>query len=113
SMFGALTQGRLAALAALLFVALHAAAWPVAGWLIDIEDRPNCPERLTTILAGGAMLIVPWIIGQSMTDLTRTLYGRSDLELILSSPVEPRSLLASRALSIAIGAIASVGLLVA
>ena len=65
------------------------------------------------ILASGAMLIVPWIIGQSMTDLTRTLFGRSDLELILSSPVKPRSLLAARALSIAIGAVASVGLLLA
>ena len=65
------------------------------------------------ILASGAMLIVPWIIGQSMTDLTRTLFGRSDLELILSSPVKPRSLLAARALSIAIGAVAPVGLLLA
>jgi hypothetical protein len=113
SRFGALTPGRLGALAALLFTALHAAAWPVACWLIDVEDRPNGPERITMILASGAMLIVPWIIGQSMTDLTRMLFGRSDLELILSSPVEPRSLLAARALSLAIGAVASVGLLVA
>ena len=65
------------------------------------------------ILATGAMLIIPWIVAQSTTDLTRTLFGRSDLELILSSPVETRSLLAARALSIAIGAVASVGLLLA
>jgi hypothetical protein len=43
SRFGALTPGRLGALAALLFTALHAAAWPVACWLIDVEDRPNGP----------------------------------------------------------------------
>ena len=94
-------------------MALHAAAWPVAGWLIDIEDGPNGSERVTMILASGAMLIVPWIVGQSMTDLTRALFGRSDLELILSSPVQVHSLLAARALSIAVGAVASVGLLCA
>jgi ABC-2 type transport system permease protein len=48
-----------------------------------------------------------------MTALTRTLFGRSDLELILSSPVNARSLLAARAFSIAIDAVASVGLLLA
>ena len=48
-----------------------------------------------------------------MTELTRMLFGRSDLELILSSPVDAQSLLAARALSIAIDAVASVGLLLA
>ena len=113
SMFGAVSPGRLAAVAALLFAALHAAAWPVAGWLIEIEGGLNGAARITMILATGAMLIIPWIVAQSTTDLTRTLFGRSDLELILSSPVETRSLLAARALSIAIGAVASVGLLLA
>jgi ABC-2 type transport system permease protein len=94
-------------------MAFHAAAWSVAGWLIDIENGPNGPERVTVILASGAMLIVPWIVSQSMIELTRMLFGRSDLELILSSPVEAHSLLAARALSIAIGAVAPVGLLLA
>jgi ABC-2 type transport system permease protein len=113
SMFGAVSPVRLAAVAAAVFVALHAAAWPVAGWLIEIEGGPNGAAKITMILATGAMLIIPWIVAQSTTDLTRTLFGRSDLELILSSPVETRSLLAARALSIAIGAVASVGLLLA
>jgi ABC-2 type transport system permease protein len=113
SMFGSLSPGRLGAFAALLFVAFHAAAWPVAGWLIDIEDGPNGPERILAILASGAILIFPWIVAQSMTEFTRALFGRSDLDLILSSPVEARSLLAARASSIALGAIASVGILLA
>ena len=46
-----------------------------------------------------------------MTELTRTLFGRSDLELILSSPVSSRSLLGARALAIAMDAVASVGLI--
>ena len=113
SMFGALSPAGLATLIALLFVALHFAAWPVAGWLIAIEDGPDGLARMTAILASGVALILPWIIGQSTTEFTRTLFGRSDLELILSSPVDAHSLLAARALSIAIGAVASVGLLLA
>ena len=41
SMFGSLSLRSLAALIALLFVALHVAAYPVAGWLIGIEDGPD------------------------------------------------------------------------
>lgn len=113
SMFGSLSLRRLAAPTALLFVALHVAAYPIAGWLIGIEDGPDGVARVTAILASGAALILPWIVGQSITDFTRTLFGRSDLELILASPVDAHSLLAARALSISVGAVASVGLLLA
>jgi ABC-2 type transport system permease protein len=111
SMFGSLSLRRLAALIALLFVALHIAACPVAGWLIAIEDGPDGVVRITAILASGMALIVPWIVAQSIGDFTRTLFGRSDLELILASPVDAHALLAARALSISVGAVASVGLL--
>jgi hypothetical protein len=111
SMFGSLTPRGLGALIVLLFVALHVAAWPVAGWLIRVEDAPDGSARITAILAGGVALVLPWIVGQSITEFTRTLFGRSDLELLLASPVDAHALLAARALSIAIGAVASVGLL--
>jgi ABC-2 type transport system permease protein len=113
SMFGSLSLRRLAVLIALVFVALHIAAYPVAGWLIGIEDGPDGPARVTAILASGVALVLPWIIGQSIADFTRTLFGRSDLELILASPVDAHSLLAARALSISVGAVASVALLLA
>jgi ABC-2 type transport system permease protein len=113
SMFSSLSSRRLAALIALLFVALHFAAYPVAGWLIGIEDGPDGRMRLTAILAGGAALVFPWIVSQSIADFSRTLFGRSDLELILASPVDAHALLAARALSISVGAVASVGILLA
>jgi ABC-2 type transport system permease protein len=113
SMFGSLSLRRLTVLIALVFVALHIAAYPVAGWLIGIEDGPDGVARVTAILASGAALVFPWIVGQSIADFTRTLFGRSDLELILASPVNAHSLLAARALSISVGAIASVALLLA
>src|SRR3984885_8680844 len=113
SMFGSLSLRQLAVLIALLFVALHIAAYPVAGWLIGIEDGPDGVMRITAILASGAALVFPWIVGQSIADFTRTLFGRSDLELILASPVDAHALLAARALSISVAAVASVGLMLA
>ena len=113
SMFGASSLQRLAILVVLMFLGLHVAAYPIAGWLMKIEDGPDGAERIMAILAGGAALIFPWIIGQSIADFTRTLFGRSDLELILASPVDAHSLLAARALSISVGAVASVGLMLA
>jgi ABC-2 type transport system permease protein len=113
SMFGSLSPRGLGILIALLFVGLHAAAWPIAGWLIDIEDAPDGAARILTILVSGAALAMPWIVAQSITEFLRALFGRSDLELILSSPADAHSLLAARALSIAIGAVASLGLLLA
>jgi ABC-2 type transport system permease protein len=113
SMLGSLSLRQLAALIALLFVALHIAAYPVAGWLIAIEDGPDGVMRITAVLASGMALIIPWIVAQSIADFTRTLFGRSDLELILASPVDAHALLAARALSISVGAVASVWMFLA
>jgi ABC-2 type transport system permease protein len=113
ALFGVLAPRRLIALIALLLVALHVAAYPVVGWLIGIEDGPDGDARVMAILASGVALVIPWIVGQSIADFARILFGRSDLELILASPVNAQALLAARALSIAIGAVASVGLILA
>ena len=113
SMFGALSPRRLGALIVLVFLALHVAAYPIVGWLIGVEDGPEGPARATAILASGVALVIPWIIGQSIADFARTLFGRSDLELILASPVDAHALLAARALSISVGSVASVGLILA
>ena len=52
SMFGSVSLRRLGALIALLFVAFHVAAYPVAGWLIGIEDGPDGLARIPAIGAG-------------------------------------------------------------
>ena len=78
-----------------------------------MKTAPTALARVTAILASGAALVLPWIVGQSIADFTRTLFGRSDLELILASPVDAHALLAARALSISVGAVASVALLLA
>src|ERR1700722_20281935 len=113
SMFGSLSLRQLAGLIALLFLALHVAAYPVASWLIGILDGHDGVMRVTAILSSGMALIIPWIVAQSIADFSRTLFGRSDLELILASPVDAHALLAARALSISVGAVASAGMLLA
>ena len=111
SMFGRARPATVWALLVLLLAGLHAAAWPVAGWLIGVEDRPAGAAALGAYVGAGAVLILPWITAQSMTALIRMLFDRSDLELILSSPVAPRSFLAARVSSIAADSIATVGVL--
>ena len=59
SMFGALSLPRLAVLIVLVFLSLHVAAYPIAGWLIRIEDGPDGLARVMAILAGGAALVFP------------------------------------------------------
>jgi len=113
AMFGSLSPGGLGALVVLLFAAFHVAAYPVAGWLIGVENGPDGRARIAAIVAGGVAVVVPWIVGQSIAEFARALFGRSDLELILASPADARALLGARALAIAIGAVASVGILLA
>ena len=111
SMFGRARPATVWALLVLLLAGLHAAAWPVAGWLIGVEDRPAGAAALGAYVGAGVVLILPWMTAQSMTALIRMLFDRSDLELILSSPVAPRSFLAARVSSIAVDSIATVGVL--
>ncbi len=111
SMFGSARPSTVWTLFVLLLAGLHVAAWPVAGWLIGVEDGPGGADRLGAYLGAGAVLILPWMTAQSMTALTRMLFDRSDLELVLSSPVGPRSFLAARVSSIAVDCVATVGIL--
>ena len=113
AMFGGTSPSRFAIAVVIGIALLHAAAWPVGGRLVSIGDSDGGRERVAMILAGSSLLVVPWIVAQSMTALTRALFGRSDLELILASPANPCGLFAARAIAIAIDAVASVALLLA
>ncbi len=105
-----LTAGRRArerriAFAAIGFVIfLHGTAFLVlrSGGASDIH--PDLPTRIAVtcaiLLSGSAML------SQAMESVTRAFYARSDLELILSSPVPVRRLFAVRigAIALSVGA---------
>ena len=66
------------------FVAfMHAVAWFVVGWF---AVAPPDQQMLIVITA---TLLLSWLlmISQAMELLTRAFYARSDLDLILASPV--------------------------
>lgn len=78
---------------------LHLLAWTLVSPAIGTGDRSDI-DRWVTITA---MLVLPFslMMSQAMESVTRAFYTRSDLDLILSSPVSVRRLFAVR-----IGAIA-------
>ena len=87
---------------------LHAIAFFTVGRVAALALTDNLPTLIAVmagvILSGSAML------SQAMESVTRTFYTRSDLELILSSPVQAQRLFAVRVGAIAL-AVSSMSLL--
>ena len=106
SMFGNRPLWLILALIATAVLALHALAWPLARNYLQRSD----PGGLFPLLAGAALFVLPWQISQGINASARALYTRGDLDLLLSSPVSPRNVVAARALAIAVESIASVGI---
>lgn len=94
----------LAAALALFAVALH--------WFADVLIGPWArqgivADRQTLILiTGGGFLFWTAMLSQALESVTRAYYGRSDLDLILSSPASTRRLFAVRTGAIGLGTIA-------
>ena len=60
------------------------------------------PDRATLIVVTGCALLSFFLtLSQALETTTRVFYGRSDLDLILASPVSPRKVFAIRMLAIA------------
>ncbi len=80
-------------------IALHAVAYLVIRNFVARQIQADLPALIavtaTILLSGSAML------SQAMESVTRTFYSRSDLELILSAPVQ-----ADRVFAVRIGAMA-------
>jgi ABC-2 type transport system permease protein len=107
-LFGSLSRGRIVLLIGAAVIALHAIAYPAAKWLA--AARGGGPDLIAT-LASGVLFVLPWIIAQAMISTTRTLFSRGDLDLIFAAPVSARTVLAARALAIAVDGVGSVAIL--
>ncbi|HWU25252.1 MAG TPA: hypothetical protein VN154_02505, partial [Rhizomicrobium sp.] len=93
-------QARRAATGLFIFVlCLHGVAYLIVGRLGKAALAPDL-QTLIAITAG-MLLASTAMVSQTMENVTRSFYSRSDLELILSSPVR-----AERLFAIRIGAIA-------
>ena len=106
ALFGSRPAWLVAGVVALVLAAFHALAWPLARSYLQRTD----PSGLFPLLAGAALFVLPWQIAQGINGATRALYTRSDLDLLMASPVSARAVVAARALAMAIESTASAGL---
>ena len=108
--FGASSPLKIAAIlgAALLF--FHGLAW--FGLSSALEDFDDARRALYPAVGSAALFILPWIVSQALTNATRALYTRGDLDIVLSSPMPARPVFAARSLAIAFESILSIAIFV-
>ncbi len=85
----------------LAVIIVHAVAWPVASFIAAAEadaDRKG-------LLLGGLIAVLgfatSWMLAQSLLSVTRSLYVRGDLDLMLSAPLPAGKVVAARMLGLA------------
>ncbi len=102
SMMTAGKRGRERMVAVMLVVfgaLMHLFAWSMVARVADIGTRPD--KAALVAITGGLLLSFSLMLSQAMESVTRAFYARSDLELILSSPVAT-----ARVFAVRIGALA-------
>jgi ABC-2 type transport system permease protein len=84
------------AVAVLVFIGivLHLPAWAIVARFAEDGVVPDKASLVSVSLI--VVLYVSLLLSQAMETVTRTLYARGDLDLVLSSPVSPRRLFAVR-----------------
>ncbi len=84
---------RTVTIALLLFAALmHLIAWSMVGRYAHVTA-----DKVTLVTVTGCM-VLSWslLLSQAMESVTRAFYTRSDLDLILASPISPRKVFSIR-----------------
>ncbi len=84
------------AIAVLLFIGLllHLPAWAIVARFAKDGIAPDKASLVSVSLI--VLLYISLLLSQAMESVTRTLYARGDLDLVLSSPVSPRRLFSVR-----------------
>jgi ABC-2 type transport system permease protein len=86
---------RVVALSMLAFaVFMHLIAFAIVAKFADVD--PNAERGTLVVITGCALLAWSLMMSQAMESVTRAFYARSDLDLILSSPVLARRVFAVR-----------------
>lgn len=88
---------------AVLWAFVHLAAWILLSSraLSDVEQIPP----MAMVVAGGAFwLFASIMVSQAVAHTVAALFDRGDLDLLLSSPLQPRAIFMIRGLGIAVGA---------
>ncbi len=109
---GGRTRARNAAVALVVFAAcMHVFAY----WVVARYADANLASDTATLVGITVTLLLSWslLLSQAMESVTRAFYARSDLDLILTSPVSARKVFAVRMGRIAVAAVAVAMLLAA
>src|SRR5215468_4641076 len=90
---------RLAIALAVIVVVMHLIALSMVG---SHAATASIADRATLVtVTGSTLLTFALMLSQALESMTRAIYSRSDLDLILSSPVAVQRVLAVRILTIA------------
>lgn len=93
-------QRRIAVL--LAAVVLHLAAWPAARWIASAGKDPSLNGLVFSGLGGLLAFAGSWMVAQSLLNVTRSLYVRGDLDLMLSAPMTARRVVSARMVGLAV-----------
>ena len=98
-MFRNMSGRRAGLIVAAAVACFHLLAWPAARWM---ANRDASGDMLYPAVAAGLLMVLPWIVSSALTNTTRALYTRGDLDLLQASPLNPRTVFAAKAFSIAV-----------
>lgn len=106
--FGHKLSGNIAMI--LLLVLLHLVAIPVA---LALRHAPAFQQRtMAVILTLGGSFVLLLMISRSLITAVQALYARGDMDLMVSSPLEPRTIIIVRAIFIAAAVTGEFGALI-
>jgi len=88
---------------------MHAMAFLALRKVTGVDTAPS--KAALVIVTGCALLAWALMISQAMESVTRAFYTRSDLDLILSSPIAARKIFLVRILTMALGTVMMAALL--
>ncbi len=101
----AATTKRMLIIAGCLFLLLHAAAFPLAFAMLSMPAIPHGDEVWVYAGATAALLfLLLTTISTTLISVVQAIYGRGDIDLWLSSPLAPRSIVLVRVGAIALKA---------
>ncbi len=90
-------------------VLLHLAAWPLVLWLSPFVHGG---DAATAPIATFVTCLFTWMIAQSLFGISRVLFDRGDLDLLLGSPVSTARVFAAKSVAVMAGTFASIAVLV-
>ena len=110
--FKGLGSRSLVALIALVILVMHVAAWPIALEFVDLTDAPQGGFAAEAQAAPIVVFVLLLMLAQTLNGVTKLLYTRGDLDLLLSSPVPPQRVFFVRSLSVGAGALVSAAIFI-